>query len=54
MDGNLLLGRELSVVFAEDNRKKPTEMRAGQRGDGRCFWSFSLLFFLFSVYQSTK
>ncbi|CAF2211691.1 unnamed protein product, partial [Brassica napus] len=35
MDGNLLLGRELSVVFAEDKRKKPTEMRAGQRGDGR-------------------
>ncbi|WZZ07524.1 hypothetical protein YC2023_093445 [Brassica napus] len=32
MDGNLLLGRELSVVFAEDKRKKPTEMRAGQRG----------------------
>ncbi|XP_056854238.1 serine/arginine-rich SC35-like splicing factor SCL33 [Raphanus sativus] len=34
MDGNLLLGRELSVMFGEANRKKPTEMRARQRSDG--------------------
>jgi FUS-interacting serine-arginine-rich protein 1 len=28
MDGQVLLGRELTVVFAEENRKKPQEMRA--------------------------
>lgn len=33
MDGYLLLGRELTVVFAEENRKKPTEMRTRDRGD---------------------
>ncbi|KAF9680751.1 hypothetical protein SADUNF_Sadunf06G0154100 [Salix dunnii] len=27
MDGEILLGRELTVVFAEENRKKPAEMR---------------------------
>ncbi|EOA31245.1 hypothetical protein CARUB_v10014415mg [Capsella rubella] len=32
MDGFLLLGRELTVVFAEENRKKPTEMRTRDRG----------------------
>ncbi|KAK4481752.1 hypothetical protein RD792_012662 [Penstemon davidsonii] len=31
MDGQILLGRELTVVFAEENRKKPTEMRARER-----------------------
>ncbi|KAM7264900.1 hypothetical protein ACFE04_002583 [Oxalis oulophora] len=31
MDGYVLLGRELTVVFAEENRKKPSEMRARQR-----------------------
>lgn len=31
MDGYVLLGRELTVVFAEENRKKPTEMRARER-----------------------
>lgn len=36
MDGYLLLGRELTVVFAEENRKKPTEMRERERGGGRC------------------
>ncbi|KAF8047817.1 hypothetical protein N665_2818s0005 [Sinapis alba] len=35
MDGYHLLGRELTVVFAEENRKKPTEMRARERGGGR-------------------
>lgn len=30
MDGQVLLGRELTVVFAEENRKKPHEMRARQ------------------------
>ncbi|GMI97484.1 SC35-like splicing factor 30A [Hibiscus trionum] len=34
MDGQLLLGRELTVVFAEENRKKPTEMRHRERGRG--------------------
>lgn len=31
MDGQVLLGRELTVVFAEENRKKPTEMRVRER-----------------------
>lgn len=31
MDGQILLGRELTVVFAEENRKKPAEMRARER-----------------------
>ncbi|KAK7379659.1 hypothetical protein VNO80_05123 [Phaseolus coccineus] len=31
MDGQVLLGRELTVVFAEENRKKPTEMRTRER-----------------------
>ncbi|KAL0428652.1 UNVERIFIED_CONTAM: Serine/arginine-rich SC35-like splicing factor SCL30A [Sesamum latifolium] len=31
MDGQVLLGRELTVVFAEENRKKPSEMRARER-----------------------
>ncbi|EEF30315.1 serine/arginine-rich SC35-like splicing factor SCL33 [Ricinus communis] len=36
MDGRVLLGRELTVVFAEENRKKPVDMRARERaGRGR-------------------
>lgn len=35
MDGQVLLGRELTVVFAEENRKKPTDMRHRERGGGR-------------------
>ena len=31
MDGQVLLGRELTVVFAEENRKKPNEMRTRER-----------------------
>ncbi|KAJ8486475.1 hypothetical protein OPV22_018960 [Ensete ventricosum] len=31
MDRQILLGRELTVVFAEENRKKPFEMRSRQR-----------------------
>ncbi|XP_021666994.2 serine/arginine-rich SC35-like splicing factor SCL33 isoform X2 [Hevea brasiliensis] len=31
MDGEILLGRELTVVFAEENRKKPAEMRDRER-----------------------
>nr|XP_043637512.1 serine/arginine-rich SC35-like splicing factor SCL33 [Erigeron canadensis] len=34
MDGQILLGRELTVVFAEENRKKPSEMRARERFRG--------------------
>ncbi|EPS61756.1 hypothetical protein M569_13042, partial [Genlisea aurea] len=38
MDGQVLHGRELTVVFAEENRKKPTEMRARERGSrGRVY-----------------
>lgn len=31
MDGQIFRGRELTVVFAEENRKKPSEMRARER-----------------------
>jgi FUS-interacting serine-arginine-rich protein 1 len=31
MDGKMLLGREIAVIFAEDNRKKPSEMRAREK-----------------------
>nr|POE73520.1 isoform 3 of serine/arginine-rich sc35-like splicing factor scl33 [Quercus suber] len=37
MDGQILLGRELTVVFAEENRKKPVEMRARERVRGRVY-----------------
>lgn len=32
MDGYVFMGRELTVVFAEENRKKPVEMRQRERG----------------------
>ncbi|KAK6925789.1 RNA recognition motif domain [Dillenia turbinata] len=37
MDGQIFHGRELTVVFAEENRKKPVEMRQRERtrGGGR-------------------
>ncbi|KMT14331.1 hypothetical protein BVRB_4g071150 isoform A [Beta vulgaris subsp. vulgaris] len=35
MDGQIFQGRELTVVFAEENRKKPTEMRTRERSGGR-------------------
>jgi FUS-interacting serine-arginine-rich protein 1 len=31
LDGQILLGREITVVFAEENRKKPSEMRSRER-----------------------
>ncbi|KAF0906895.1 hypothetical protein E2562_013285 [Oryza meyeriana var. granulata] len=34
MDGQVILGREIAVVFAEENRKKPSEMRARDRISG--------------------
>ncbi|CAN4110245.1 unnamed protein product [Withania somnifera] len=34
MDGQIFQGRSLTVVFAEENRKKPQEMRARERGRG--------------------
>ncbi|KAK8628818.1 hypothetical protein V6N13_009401 [Hibiscus sabdariffa] len=37
MDGYVLLGRELTVVFAEENRKKPSEMRERERGRSRSY-----------------
>ncbi|XAR68635.1 hypothetical protein NMG60_11003829 [Bertholletia excelsa] len=37
MDGQILLGRELTVVFAEENRKKPAQMRARERARGRAY-----------------
>ncbi|GJW88264.1 hypothetical protein Tco_0163604 [Tanacetum coccineum] len=37
MDGQVLQGQQLTVVFAEENRKKPTNMRTRERrgGSGR-------------------
>ncbi|KAL9251815.1 Serine/arginine-rich SC35-like splicing factor SCL30A-like protein [Drosera capensis] len=35
MNGQLFQGRELTVVFAEENRKKPGDMRARDRGSRR-------------------
>lgn len=32
MDGQVFQGRQLTVVFAEENRKKPQEMRSRERG----------------------
>ncbi|KAL7098130.1 hypothetical protein ACP275_10G185900 [Erythranthe tilingii] len=51
MDGQILLGRELTVVFAEENRKKPSQMRARERrretsspiGDYRSRRSYSIV-----------
>lgn len=31
MDRQLIAGREITVVFAEENRKKPAEMRVKER-----------------------
>lgn len=42
MDGQILLGRRLTVVFAEENRKKPTDMRARERGRYGLLLSLSL------------
>ncbi|XP_074321385.1 serine/arginine-rich SC35-like splicing factor SCL30A isoform X2 [Silene latifolia] len=35
MDGQVFQGRELTVVFAEENRKKPLEMRSRERSSHR-------------------
>ncbi|KAF8403959.1 hypothetical protein HHK36_012066 [Tetracentron sinense] len=37
MDGQILHGRELTVVFAEENRKKPSDMRERERFRGRSY-----------------
>ncbi|XP_059668562.1 serine/arginine-rich SC35-like splicing factor SCL33 [Cornus florida] len=37
MDGQVLLGRTLTVVFAEENRKKPSEMRARESVRGHSY-----------------
>lgn len=56
MDGQVVLGRQITVVFAEENRKKPQEMRARDRvrfvGSSHCdylaieWYTASLLTFL--------
>ncbi|KAJ4969984.1 hypothetical protein NE237_003083 [Protea cynaroides] len=38
MDGQILHGRELTVVFAEENRKRPADMRARERLSGSREW----------------
>ncbi|KAD4384203.1 hypothetical protein R6Q59_019218 [Mikania micrantha] len=37
MDGQILQGRQLTVVFAEENRKKPADMRSRDRRAGGRF-----------------
>ncbi|TVU37681.1 hypothetical protein EJB05_11009, partial [Eragrostis curvula] len=37
LDGQVVLGRTITVVFAEENRKKPQEMRARDRVRGRSY-----------------
>ncbi|XP_050230025.1 serine/arginine-rich SC35-like splicing factor SCL33 [Mercurialis annua] len=37
MDGEIFLGRELTVVYAEENRKKPSEMRSRDHIRGRSY-----------------
>ncbi|KAG7028197.1 Serine/arginine-rich SC35-like splicing factor SCL30A [Cucurbita argyrosperma subsp. argyrosperma] len=37
LDGQVLLGRELTVVFAEENRKRPEQMRARDSSRGRSY-----------------
>nr|GEU38436.1 serine/arginine-rich SC35-like splicing factor SCL30A [Tanacetum cinerariifolium] len=39
MDGQILLGRQMTVVFAEENRKKPSDMRVRERRSGSRFSS---------------
>ncbi|GKB98303.1 serine/arginine-rich SC35-like splicing factor SCL30A, partial [Tanacetum coccineum] len=51
MDGQILMGRQMTVVFAEENRKKPSDMRLrGRRIDSRFSsdrrWSPPSLFLL--------
>jgi len=48
MDRQILLGRELTVVFAEENRKKPAEMRARDRVR---YWP--IIFKFYMLYLST-
>lgn len=38
MDGQVILGREVAVVFAQENRKKPAEMRTRERF-AACFFA---------------
>lgn len=47
LDGQVLLGRELTVVFAEENRKRPEEMRAR---DSSRLSSLSLNWFLVAYF----
>ncbi|KAM0065217.1 putative RNA recognition motif domain, nucleotide-binding alpha-beta plait domain superfamily [Helianthus debilis subsp. tardiflorus] len=35
MDGQVFQGRKLTVIFAEENRKKPADMRSRERRGGR-------------------
>ncbi|CAM0906912.1 unnamed protein product [Alopecurus aequalis] len=37
MDGQVVLGREIAVVFAQENRKKPDEMRTRESSRGRSY-----------------
>lgn len=47
LNHTIIGGREIRIVFAEENRKTPQEMRVTSRG--RSDYSFELLFFSFQI-----
>lgn len=44
MDGQVVLGRAITVVFAEENRKKPQEMRARDKSRFVVFFCVSMAY----------
>lgn len=50
MDGQVFLGRELTVVFAEENRKKPQEMRARERVRYSYYYYYVIIFYVMLYY----
>lgn len=49
MNRQLLYGRELTVIFAEENRKKPADMRNKER---QRYLLFIILTFFFTMFLS--
>jgi len=48
MDRQTIAGREITVVFAEDNRKKPSEMRVMERSR---WWELNDVFSIVRLFQ---
>lgn len=49
MDRRFISGREITVVFAEENRKKPAEMRTKERTRSETT-SSHFLFYMYSIF----